>query len=64
MKIDITAADLHVLAERSKQAGTQDKFIEIALEWIDHADAEIDRLRQQVRHFEDRASLYTDPAQT
>lgn len=40
--LDIEA--LRHLAEMSIKAGTQDKFIAIALEWAEHADREIKRL--------------------
>ncbi len=43
-KVQITGKDLKVLAEQAIKNGTGDAWISIALEWIEYADAEIERL--------------------
>ena len=49
MKVSIDAKGLKYLAQTAKQAGTQNNWIDIALEWIDAAEAEIVKLRENLK---------------
>ena len=47
-QVNLTAKDMHVLAERAAEAGTLDKWAVLALEWIDKAETQIVLLRAQL----------------
>jgi len=49
MKVQVDAKSLHFLAERSKEAGSEHVWMDIALEWIDAADEEINRLTDKLK---------------
>lgn len=44
MKVSVDANYLKSLAEIARRNGTQDQWIDIALEWIEQADEEIRKL--------------------
>jgi len=48
MKVSVDLEYLKVLAVKSQQAGTQDAFINIALEWAEQAEEEIKRLETEL----------------
>lgn len=48
MKVKLTKADLKVLAEHAKTRGTQDAWIDLALEWMDYAADRIDVLEGEL----------------
>jgi len=48
MKVDITLNDLKSLLATARRAETVDSWIEVALQWMEHADKEITRLRGEV----------------
>ncbi len=46
----IPLADLVQLARHAQHMGTERQFIALSLEWAAHAQGEIDRLNQELRH--------------
>lgn len=49
MKINITYEDLVELAKIAKKNGTQDNFIDLAIEWAEAASVEIERLKKHLK---------------
>lgn len=47
-QVTIDAKDLRILAERALQSGTLDKWVVLALEWIEKAETQIVLLRAQL----------------
>lgn len=44
-QVKVDGKGLHALADYAKRAGTESIWMEIALEWIDQAEAEIYKLK-------------------
>jgi len=47
-EVSIDAGQLRLYAEASRKAGTQDKFIDLALEWADKAQAHVEKVYAQL----------------
>jgi len=57
MKVQLSLEDLQVLAIRAKEAGTQNAFIDLMLEWAEAAEAEVKAARLRCQELEnDRCS--------
>ena len=52
MKVPVDHDSLRILFERAQQAGTLDKWGELALSWAFAADQEISRLTARVKELE------------
>jgi len=52
MKVEVDVSYLKELAKRSIENGTEKAFISIALDWVDQAEKEIDRLNTIIEEME------------
>jgi len=52
MKVQVTLEDLKVLALRAKEAGTQNAFIDLVLEWAEAAAGEVEEARLRCQELE------------
>lgn len=50
--MNLTVADLKDLLKAAKRAGTLEHWADIAVTWMEAADAEIFKLKQQSKEFE------------
>ena len=46
-KVPVTAEKMKALLDHARRVGTIDQWINLAIEWMDHAQKDLNRLAQQ-----------------